>query len=220
VLRDWLVDSSLALIRNGFFHFVCFSGHSGPKQLTAIEDAGVLIRKSGKWGRWRNRIFKTTSISPTLISACSATVKFKDVLASPFWPDPLEHGGKRDTSIALAIVNDLVNPHYKTLPIGHREDSRWKRNFRRRTDQLNSYWGDPATADGSAGEKEMIDFLNTLFPKMRAVWEGSNPNLLFKSWYSILPPNKSFFKGWMLFFFICLFICGWAYLSSVTFQVN
>src|SRR3954451_14951786 len=28
VLRDWLVDACLSLIRLGFIHFVCFSGHS------------------------------------------------------------------------------------------------------------------------------------------------------------------------------------------------
>src|SRR4051794_39123164 len=33
VLRDWLVDSCSGLIRNHFVHFVCFSGHRGPRQL-------------------------------------------------------------------------------------------------------------------------------------------------------------------------------------------
>src|SRR6185312_7785915 len=34
VLRDWLVDSARGLNRIGFRHFVCFSGHLGPKQPT------------------------------------------------------------------------------------------------------------------------------------------------------------------------------------------
>src|SRR3954454_20392093 len=37
VLRDWLVDSCISLVHLGFLHFVCFSGHLGPRQLTAIE---------------------------------------------------------------------------------------------------------------------------------------------------------------------------------------
>src|SRR4051812_37569151 len=42
VLRDWLVDSTKHLVDLGFLHFVCFSGHLGPRQLTAIEEAGTL----------------------------------------------------------------------------------------------------------------------------------------------------------------------------------
>src|SRR4051812_27649026 len=43
VLRDWLVDACRSLRRAGFSHFVCFSGHLGPRQLTAIEEAGKIL---------------------------------------------------------------------------------------------------------------------------------------------------------------------------------
>ncbi len=218
VLRDWLVDACHSLIRNGFFHFTCFSGHLGPRQLTAIEDAGTIIRKSGKWHRWSYRIMGGEKITPSLISASSGSVDFQRVLDSPFWPDPLEHGGKRDTSIALAIANHLVHPHYKTMPTIHREPSRWKRNINRRRGRLSNYWGTPADADVAYGEEEIIDFLNKLLPKMRAVWEGANPNLLFKTWYSVLPSNKSFFKAWLLVFLICIFIGAWSFINAIFFQ--
>ena len=121
VLRDWLVDGCRSLIRAGFLHFVCFSGNLGPKQLTAIEEAGKSIRRSGRWGRWAGVMARRNSVSPTLISASSALTSWKDVLASPFGPDPEEHGGRRDTSIALAISKDLVDPSYACLPKMERE---------------------------------------------------------------------------------------------------
>ncbi|MCM2322771.1 MAG: creatininase family protein, partial [Oligoflexia bacterium] len=52
VLRDWLVDACSALIRQGFLHFACFSGHLGPRQLTAIEDAGKIIRRKAGLRRY------------------------------------------------------------------------------------------------------------------------------------------------------------------------
>jgi creatinine amidohydrolase len=49
VLRDALVDTCRSLIRLGFCHFVCFSGTSTPRQLTAIEEAGKMVRGLGGW---------------------------------------------------------------------------------------------------------------------------------------------------------------------------
>ena len=41
---------------------------------------------------------------PTLISASSALVSMADMKRAPLWPDPLEHAGKRDTSVSMAIA--------------------------------------------------------------------------------------------------------------------
>src|SRR5262245_40865058 len=38
VLKDWIVDACRSLSRSGFRHFVSFSGHLGPRQLTALEE--------------------------------------------------------------------------------------------------------------------------------------------------------------------------------------
>ena len=93
VLRDWLVDSCRALNKAGFRHFVCFSGHLGPKQLTAIEDAARIVTKQG--------MFRPRKLRATLISASSAFVAVKDLRHSILFPNPPEHGGQQDTSSAL-----------------------------------------------------------------------------------------------------------------------
>lgn len=213
VLRDWLVDASRSLMRLRFCHFVCFSGQVGPKQLTAIEEAGLIIRKYGRWRRWGHRWIGLPEPGPTLVSAQSAQIPLREVLKSPFWSDPLEHGGKRDTSIALAIHQNGVRPQYKTLPQVLREPSRWMRNLHRRSKRTSGYWGDPSRAEASFGENELMKTLDDVFPKLRAVWEGSNPNSIFRSWYSILPPNKSFFKAWILVVCILFLMVTWVFLS-------
>ncbi len=215
VLRDWLVDSCRSLIRNGFSHFVCFSGNLGPKQLTAIEEAGKIVRRIGIFQRGLGPWIHPGSNRPELISASSALVSWKDILASPFWLDPIEHGGERDTSVALAISEDLVDSNFRHLPLIERHRSRWHRNLERRFRRRSGYWGNPATSDRAQGERELSRILEKVFPKMRAVWEGANPASLFRSWYSILPPNKSFFNSWLLVILICLFIAGYLYLTSM-----
>lgn len=220
VLRDWLVDACRSLVKSGFLHFVCFTGSLGPKQLTAIEEAGKMIQKSGRWGRWAGSFSRINTPKPTLISANSALISWEKVLASPFWPDPEEHGGQRDTSVALVIDKGLVDPEFATLPKMERESSRWLRNLGRRLGRIQGYWGNPGGASVEAGEKEINDKLNEVFPKMRAVWEGANPAFLFRSWYSILPPNKSFFKAWLLLVIICLVMAAWGLLSAWMYQIN
>ncbi len=221
VLRDWLVDSCRSLMRNGFLHFVCFSGHLGPKQLTAIEDAGKIIRNSGRWQQLGCLFRGLSGLGrASLLSASSVLVKSKEVLNSPFWPDPIEHGGKRDTSVALVIAENLVNDRYLTLPQVNRQTSRWVRNWERRRGLRAGYWGDPGKARQEMGEKELLDILDEVFPKMRAVWEGANPNLIFRSWYSILPPNKSFFRAWLLVVLTILVAAGWAFLMAANLDVK
>jgi creatinine amidohydrolase/Fe(II)-dependent formamide hydrolase-like protein len=213
VLRDWLVDACKMMIQNGFCHFVCFSGHLGPRQLTAIEDAASLVRKIARKQRVKNLFFQISSPFPTLISASSALISKQDVIRSPFWPDPEEHGGEKDTSKALVLMKQFVLPNYQELPRIDREASRWKRNWLRRTGALSGYWGDPAKANLETGEQELLGKLDAIFPKMKAVWEGTNPNRFFRTWYSILAPNKSFFKAWLLVVCVSIVLGAWAYLT-------
>lgn len=221
ILRDWLVDACVSLMRIGFVNFVCFSGHSGPSQLTAIEEAGRIVWRKGRWSFWAKAL---KGMSPrsgaTLVSAHSALVDFKKVQASPFWPDPAEHGGQRDTSVALAVSGDWVNTEFSSFPKVERIRSRWMRNFRRRRLLMDGYWGDPSRATKEIGERELEQVVHEVFPKLKAVWDGANPNFLFRSWYSILPPNKSFFKGWVLAVFIVIFILGWAFMMAATLELK
>jgi creatinine amidohydrolase len=218
VLRDWLVDACRSLMRIGFVHFVCFSGHLGPKQLTAIEEAGKIIRNRYLWRPFGRHSIFLFGQRPTLISASSALVDFRAVMKSPFWSDPIEHGGRRDTSVALAIIPDSVEPSYSVLPKLEQIPSRWSRNLNRRLHRTSSYWGDPQFASAEQGEDELLRVLEDVFPKLRAVWEGGSPNTHFRSWYSVLPSNKSFYKAWLLVVFIVLVLAAWATLYS--FQVD
>ncbi len=214
VLRDWLVDATQSLVRLGFSHFVCYSGHIGPRQLTAIEEAGLIIRKQNRRKRWRSKLMGFKTHYPTLISARSAFIPLKDVLKSPFWPDPIEHGGKRDTSVALALNEKEVKPLYKTLSNFPQNSSRWMRNLNRRRNRMTGYWGNPSGAEAALGEQELLKIITRLFPKLKAVWDGANPNSIFRSWYSILPPNKSFFKAWILVACIICLMATWILLNS------
>lgn len=204
VLRDWLVDSCNSLISLGFLHFVCFSGHLGPRQLTAIEDASKII--GYHWFGIRKKG------NPNLSSASSALVKLKEVLLSPLWPNPSEHGGKRDTSVAITILNENIDPLYKALPHLQKTTSQWKRLCRSK--KISGYWGNPSESTLELGNQELKTILETVFPKLQAVWEGTKPKYLFTSWYSLFPPNKSFFKAWIIGISILIILIGYFLLDT------
>ena len=208
VLRDWLIDSCRSLAKAGFLHFVCFSGHLGPRQLTAIEEAGKMLLRGKRWlpGRqFRNQ--------PKLISACSASVLPSDAKHAPFWPDAKEHGGRRDTSVALHLVPGQVDHSFSTLPPVKRPSSFWTRALRRWRNQTTGYWGSPADGNADEGSKIFYGTLEDVFPKIRAALEGANPNHLFRSWYSVLPPNKAFFKIWILAIVLIVILWIWVYIN-------
>jgi creatinine amidohydrolase len=211
VLRDWLVDSCRSLGAAGFRQFVCFSGHLGPKQLTAIEEAGKIVSKPLRSAGVFRKLGFFGSRS-TLVSASSALVTAADVRASPFRLDPPEHGGTRDTSAALALGVPL-SPQFKDLPPQARVGSFLSRLFQYRTGKLSGYWGSPGLGDAQVGGSLLKGSLDEIFPKLRAVWEGSNPNALFRSWYSILPFHKSFFRAWVLALAFAGLICFWIFLN-------
>lgn len=221
ILRDFLIDSCQSLIEEGFLHFACFSGHLGPKQLTAIEDAGVFIRRQSRFRFLKKNWGLKPSPRPTLISVSSALVGLKEFKSSPLWPDPLEHGGKRDTSIGLLVSKNLVDPSYRILPTLERGLSLWSRLWSRKKRKTHSYWGAPSLALSEEGEREVLLAIEKVFPKMRAVWEqGGSPRFLFKSWYSILPPNKTLFKVYILTLLIFIFGSAWIYLQAFQFDLN
>lgn len=213
VLRDWLVDASRSLIRMGFFHFVCFSGHLGPRQLTAIEDAGKLILRRS----WLLRLARFgRGPFPSLVSARSALIPASEVKKSPLWPDPEEHGARRDTSVALALAvaeQKSVDPSFIGLSAVERPPSGVSRWISRLTRSRKGYWGpSPAEATPEAGQKTLIQTVDEIFPKLRAVWEGANPDSLFRTWYSVIPPNKSFAMAWLLTILLSTLLLAWFYL--------
>ena len=204
VLRDWLVDACKSLNRHGFRHFVCFTGHLGPKQLTAIEEAGRMLNKSRLFYPFGGR-------RASFVSACSALVDKKALKSSAFWPDPEEHGARADTSLALSIAPDLVATDWAQLPVKNRETPRLKRFWLRLNRRREGYWGAPAEASAAHGNALVIGTVDEIFTKLRAVWEGANPEGLFRSWYSLFPTNKSFFKAWVAIILLAVLLAFWVY---------
>ena len=221
ILRDFLIDLCKSLVEEGFFHFACFSGHLGPKQLTAIEDAGMFLRRQSRFQFFKKTWSMKPRTRPTLISVSSALVGMKEFKSSPLWPDPLEHGGRRDTSVALLVSKNLVDPSYRFLPSLQRSSSRWVRLWRRKKRKTQSYWGQPALALTEEGEKELVSAIDTVFPKMRVIWEQAGaPQFLFKSWYSILPPNKTLFKVYVLTAFLLILGLAWIYIQALQLELS
>jgi creatinine amidohydrolase/Fe(II)-dependent formamide hydrolase-like protein len=218
VLRDWLVDACEGLTRAGFFHFVCFSGHLGPKQLTAIEEAGGMIRKGTRWIRLARKLrgakVDSTLPLPTLVSACSTQVPAAAVRGSPLFLDAREHGGRRDTSVALAMDATLVDPGYASLEArSWSSPSHWGRAWLRITRKASGFWGKPAEASAAWGQGVLQGSMDEIFPKLRAVLEGADPNLLFRSWYSVIPLNRTFFKSWLLAMSFTALLLLWLFIN-------
>jgi creatinine amidohydrolase/Fe(II)-dependent formamide hydrolase-like protein len=205
VLRDWLVDACRSLQRAGFLHFVCFTGQLGPHQLTAIEDAGRIftLGKGSFLLSWLRSLASSLGVPQksraTLVSASSSLVKAKEVGASPFFSDPLEHGGARDASKALAIYPNFGEKKsaLASLPSRQRPASITRRLWLKLTRKTEGYWGHPAGGSYEMGQALLTQEVDLVFPKLRAVWSGSNPEFIFRSWYSVIPTNKSFFVAWL-----------------------
>jgi len=217
VLRDWLLDCSRGLMRHGFVHFACFSGHLCPRQLTAIEEAGKMLLRGRAWLpsslSKRAKRARRGHTRATLVSACSALVSAREVRRSPLWADPPEHGGAGDTGIGLYLSPAAVASSFVELSAKQQTGSYWRRGLLRSRRKLGGYWGIPADAEASEGQKHLENKMNDIFPKLRATWEGSNPNHLFRSWYSVIPPNKGFFKIWVLAFVLIAILWIWTFFA-------
>jgi len=211
-LRDCLVDQCGTLARLGFEHFICLSGSLGPKQLTAIEEAGKLVRRRYGRGLIRRKVERRQGAQ--LMSASSALINLDTALASPAWPDLIEHGGPRDTSVALAVSPGQVDEIFKALPEQRRTDGFTARAWSRFRRQTQGYWGArPGDATAEKGRQEIARVLEAIFPKIRATLEGADANRLFRSWYSLFPFNGSYFKAWLLALGLCLLIALWVRLN-------
>lgn len=201
VLRDYLVDTARGLKRAGFRHFVCFSGHLGPKQLTAIEEAGRILSRQGPLTRLRQRwAFGDGESGPSFAAASSALVARGTVWRAPLWLKAAEHGGGRDTSVGLVLAESSVDATFIHLPTQERGRS--------------GYWGTPARARPDLGDAELDREVDEAFSKLRAVWEGASAPRVFYSGYALFPPNRSFFAAWVLTAFFVIVVLAWFYVFS------
>jgi creatinine amidohydrolase/Fe(II)-dependent formamide hydrolase-like protein len=206
VLRDYLVDFCESLARSGLRRFCAISGNAGPRQLTAIEEAGLFLRR-------RNRRFGIlpNPLVPVLVSGSSVVVDDGERSRSSFHMFPAEHGGARDVSVALAL--GLEVPAAKSLPAVEREEpgvAHWRKW---RKGEVAGYWGNPSAASREAGVRVLEEKARTLSIKLKAAFEGGKPHHVFKSWYSIVPTNKSLFRVWILVGMLALMLAGWTFFS-------
>ncbi|MBL7716922.1 MAG: creatininase family protein [Bdellovibrionales bacterium] len=201
VLRDYLIDLCEGLHHAGFRYFVCFTGHPGPKQLTTIEEASVWLRR--RTGGFFSRK------GAVLVSAMSGLVTRKQVMKSPLNLDPEEHGGALDTSIAQVVAPSLVGGQFRELQPRILPKSAWQRNWLRKRNALEGYWGSPATADVKAGEHWLKETVDAIFPKLQSVLSGDPVVTHFKSWYSVIPANRSLFRVWLLFWLVLFLVGAW-----------
>jgi len=145
VLRDWLIDACSGLHRLGFRRFIAVSGELGPQQLTAIEEAGRMLRRRIH-PNWIFKLARWNTPSPLLISASSAIPGPPDIRRSLIFPNFLEHGGALDTSIALALDPARVSRDYLTLPARSLDLGSFERWWLHRRKKIIGYWGQPAAA--------------------------------------------------------------------------
>jgi creatinine amidohydrolase len=213
VLRDFLVDLALGLRKRGFRHFACFSGHLGPRQLATIEEAGLLVRGKGPLGMISKLSSKNRAC---LVSASSTLVARGELLQAPFGASPAEHGGAMDTALALAIQPAEVDPAFRSLP--RRAPPRWRplRGWTPWRGRAEGYWGDPSGAEAPAGERTLDSWVETVHSRLLAVWDGADPEKLFRSGYRLLPPNRSFFASYVLALLLLGLLLAFAYVSTLS----
>lgn len=199
VIRDYLVDTVFSLWKNGFRYCAVFTGTLTPKHLATIEEASEMIRRRCLRSLPLKHRFFAKSRIPVFISASSTLVEREGLWRSPLWPDPIEHGGARDTSIGLLMAPDHVSELWKGLPPYSLPDSRWKRLSLRIRSQGPSYWGTPAQATQEHGERDIQRSVKKITAPLLQVLRGqAKPEQHFRSGYALFPTNRSLFTVWLM----------------------
>jgi creatinine amidohydrolase/Fe(II)-dependent formamide hydrolase-like protein len=200
VMRDYLVDLGWTWLRQGFRFLVCFSGSPTARQRTAVEEAGRILSSRARAARGRIlEFFKGSGEGmPSLVSAQSGDSLPKDIWPSLLGADPVEHGGRRDTSMALWLYQDSPREP-KVMPAeALRTGTPLARFWLKRKNKLWGYWGDPSKASPTLGSDLLSDQLGAFFPRLNAWITGANPTRVFSSWEALLPSNRTTFKVWLL----------------------
>lgn len=209
VLRDYLVDICDSLAKAGFRYFVAVSGNPGTRQLTAIEEAGLFLRKRYK----KFGFFKNANI-PVLVSGSSIAIDPEEKSLSAIFMSPSEHGGSRDASVALAVVPEWVDaallPSLEKTAMTGTTFERWRLW---KKGGVRGYWGDPRHAEAKRGAESINEKSKTIVLKFRAGIESGKSHQIFKSWYSLFPSNQSLFRIWILVLLLAALLGGWTFYS-------
>jgi creatinine amidohydrolase/Fe(II)-dependent formamide hydrolase-like protein len=219
VLRDYLVDVGLVLMKQGFPYLVAFAGNPSPRQVVAMEEAGRIIARRSQG--WASRIFSSAAKNikrgkPGLVAAQAGGTVPGDIWKTPFGADPKEHGGGRDTSVAMWLYQGSAREPKESPPRVERSPAgAVARCLAKWTGKVSGYWGDPSKASIFTGETAILSILDDTFPKLRAWFEGANPQGLFRSWHSVLPSNRTTFRAWMLLLLIAILFAGYVYVGTL-----
>lgn len=215
VLRDYLVDTAFVLWKNGFRYFVVFTATLTPKQLTTIEEAGeILKRKARSTLPWKKRIGHR-HLLPVFICAPSALIEKTTVWRSPLWPDPIEQGGHRDTSIALQLGPENVREQLLSGLIDQElSTSLWARLKDRIQKRTPSYWGSPRSGNATEGERLLREIVEKITVPLLQVLKGTaRPEDYFRSGYGFFPSNRSLFSVWILSLSLIAILTFWILLN-------
>jgi len=186
-----------------------------PKQLTAIEEAGKIISKFHPFSVNRPRLY---SVSSSITKEPGAkNFGHKKFYQSLFFPDPKEHGGSQDTSIALFLSEKSVKPSFRSLPERRLSSSKLRRFFNYWRNKTSGYWGNPSLASIQAGQKSFEQNSFEMSNHIKKVLRKEKFGSTFRSWYSVLPPNKSNFKVWILLLGLMGLLIAWLYMSMQMF---
>ena len=200
VVRDAVVDQCEQLKRLGFKNFIAVNSHLAPRQVTALEEAAKIVT-----GRsWY------VGSKAQLISITSALVDSRQVFESPMIALPDEHGGAGDTSSMLYLAKESVKPEYASLEAGARPKPSVQRFFAYFSNEIDGYWGRPASASSENGQVELNSVVQLLSVKVIPWLEKGQGAGQFRSAYRHFPFNWSFAKAYFLAFL--LFLMGFAWL--------
>lgn len=212
VLRDWLVDTCVSLHELGFKHFLALSTNLTPKQLTAIEEAEKLIRRR-TGSTLLSEIFKKNPGKTRFLSLSSSWVPREDQLKSLFFPNAKDHGGERETAWALALDANEVRPGV-IPPLKFERQDDFKKALRSRLKkEMPDTVGNPLQATPESGARQIDAILHQSARHAADFLKGIPQGSRFRTWYSVIPTNKSFFKGWVLSISIFILFCAFVAMS-------
>lgn len=189
VVRDYFVDSVRALHRSGFRYFAAYSAIGGGPQLVALEEVGKAVRRKFWWkGRSAPRFFSLTS----------GKIPSEALRRSLFIYTPSEHGGSQETAWLRLFEPDQVASE---LPgARERQGGLWPER---------GYWGNPGGTDSESAEKDIMHHVTKIGEDLALLLRGAYQGNTFRSWFSVLPWNSSYFKVWIVLVVLFAVLLAW-----------
>jgi creatinine amidohydrolase/Fe(II)-dependent formamide hydrolase-like protein len=189
VVRDYYVDTVRAMHRSGFRHFAAYSAIGGGPQLVTLEEVGKAVRRKF-W--WKGRS------APRFYSLASGKVSKEEFRRSLFVHTPSEHGGAQETAWLRLFDPSRVASE---LPgIRERQGGLWPER---------GYWGNPGAIDLEAAEKSLTQHVNKISEDLTLLLRGAFQGNTFRSWFSVIPWNSSYFKVWIVLVVLFAFLLAW-----------